>query len=171
MELRTATPGDARALAANVAEGFLSYREWAPQGWSPPVLGERAARRLAERLSHPDAWCLMALEQETLAGHVGMGAITAEDPDPAPAGTTNLWQLFVRPPWQGRGLAATLLTAAIAEARRRGFQTMRLWTPRGAARARRFYEREGWTLTGAIHESTPSGLATVQYARALEPAG
>jgi hypothetical protein len=44
---------------------------------------------------------------------------------------------------------------------------MRLWTPRDAARARRFYEREGWTTTGDTRGRASVGLPVVQYARAL----
>jgi GNAT superfamily N-acetyltransferase len=80
------------------------------------------------------------------------------------------WQLFVRPPWQGRGVATRLMRAAEAEARRRGFTRMRLWTPRDAARARRFYEREGWTATGSTRGSASVGLPLVQYARVLTDA-
>jgi GNAT superfamily N-acetyltransferase len=171
MELRTATPADAPALVANVAEGFESYRAWAPEGWTPPVHGPADVDRVAARLAEPEVWSLLALEGEYVAGHVGIGPTTREDPGPAPAGTTNLWQLFVRAPWRGRGVAGRLMGEALAEAERRGFETMRLWTPRGAARARRFYEREGWALTGAIHERSPSGLVTVQYARSLGRGG
>ena len=165
MDTRIATPADAEALVANVADGFAGYLAWAPEGWTPPAHGPAETARLAARLRDPEIWSLMALEGEEVVGHVGLGPTTREDPGPAPAGTINVWQLFVRAPWQGTGVAAALMEAAVAEARRRGFQTMRLWTPRGAGRARRFYEREGWTATGAVHEHTPSGLATVQYAR------
>ncbi len=165
MELRIATPAEAPALVANVADGFASYRAWAPDGWSPPVIGHTETARLTERLAQPEVWCLMACDGEQVAGHVGLGPTTREDPAPAPAGTTNVWQLFVRAPWRGRGVAASLMERAVAEAGARGYETMRLWTPRGAARARRFYEREGFVLTGAVHERTPSGLVTVQYAR------
>jgi hypothetical protein len=35
-------------------------------------------------------------------------------------------------------------------------------------RARRFYEREGWTLTGRAHDEGSSiGLPTVEYSRVL----
>ena len=34
--LRLATPADAERLAANVHEGFASYRDFAPPGWEPP---------------------------------------------------------------------------------------------------------------------------------------
>ncbi len=120
MELRTATPADAPALAANVAEGFESYREWAPEGWSPPAIGAAAIARVAERLAQPEVWSLIALDGEETAGHVGLSPTTGEDPQPAPAGTTNVWQLFVRGPWRGRGVASALMAAAVAEAERRG---------------------------------------------------
>ena len=170
MQTRRATPSDAPALVANLEDGFASYIAWAPVGWTPSVAipDPPAARaRIAERLAQPDVWCLIALEGENVAGHVGIGPSTREDPEPAPPGTTNLWQLFVRRPWRGSGLARELMAAAVAEAAARGFHAMRLWTPRGAARARRFYEREGWTPTGEVHEASPSGLVTVQYVRRL----
>ena len=48
---------------------------------------------------------------------------------------------------------------------------MRLWTPRDQRRARRFYEREGWTLTGGVHYESPFGLPVVEYARNLDAPG
>ena len=45
---------------------------------------------------------------------------------------------------------------------------MRLWTPQGQTRARRFYEREGWTLTGDIH-CDPHFLPVVDHPRTLDP--
>ena len=89
-------------------------------------------------------------------------------PEAPPPGTINLWQLFVRPPWQGRGLAARLLDAAEAEARRRGYLRLRLWTARDAGRARRFYEREGWTATGSARADSPLALPIVEYERRLD---
>jgi GNAT superfamily N-acetyltransferase len=76
-----------------------------------------------------------------------------------------IWQLFVRPAWHGHGTATALVRAAGAEALTRGFSHMRLWTPEGAARARRFYEREGWALTGRVHPKSDFGLPTVEYGR------
>jgi GNAT superfamily N-acetyltransferase len=171
MLTRLADPADAQALVANVADGFASYTEWAPDGWAPPAHGPAEVARLAGRLAEPGVWCLIAIDGDLTAGHVGIGPTTREDPAPAPAGTTNVWQLFVRGPWRGSGVAGALMGEAIAEAQRRGFHTMRLWTPQGAGRARRFYEREGFIATGAVHEHSPSGLVTVQYARSLRGEG
>jgi GNAT superfamily N-acetyltransferase len=155
-----------------MAEASDGYRAWAPSGWTPPVAttAEQVAG-LAKALARPDVWCLLALDVPETIGHVALSLRTMEDTDPAPVGTINLWQLFVRPAWQGRGVATQLMSAAVDEARARGSNHMRLWTPQGAARARRFYEREGWTLTGGIHEETPFGLPVIEYARKVTARG
>jgi GNAT superfamily N-acetyltransferase len=62
-------------------------------------------------------------------------------------GVAHLWQLFVLPGWWGRGVAASLHAAAISEMRARGYERGRVFTPSLHTRARRFYERRGWTLT------------------------
>lgn len=167
---RVAKPVDAEALSAVLAEAVAGYREWAPSDWAPPVLSAADVSRLAGALARADVWCLVALDAEEVIGHVALSPFTVENPEPPPPGTINLWQLFVRPEWQGRGVATQLMDAAVGEAERRGFNRMRLWTPQGAARARRFYEREGWLLTGGLHGDSPFGLPLVEYARGLHSA-
>jgi diamine N-acetyltransferase len=168
MELRRATPADAAAVTANVADGFASYLEWAPPGWTAPALDEASLARLTAGLAGPGIWCTIALDAGEIAGHVGLAPVTTEEPAPAPAGAIYLRQMFVRSRWRGSGAAATLMAAAVEEARRRELTRMTLWTPRGAGRARRFYEREGWTLTGRSHDKGSSiGLPTVEYSLIL----
>jgi len=163
---RLAGPGDAGTLLTTVAEAFESYREWAPAGWQPPSQSAEATKLLAEALSRPDVWCLVAESHSGPVGHVALSPTTIVQPEPAPVGTVNLWQLFVRPGWQGRGVGRRLMRSALSEAHRRGFARVRLWTPRGAARSRRFYEREGWTPTGNERDESPIGLPIVEYERA-----
>jgi GNAT superfamily N-acetyltransferase len=168
MELRRATPADATTLTVNVADGFATYLEWAPPGWMPPPFDDASVARLAAGLAGPDIWCVMALDGDETAGHAGLSNVTTEEPEPAAAGTIYLRQMFVRSRWRGSGAAAMLMAAAVEEARRRQLTQMILWTPRGAERARRFYEREGWTLTGRSHDDGSSvGLPTVEYRRVL----
>jgi GNAT superfamily N-acetyltransferase/ketosteroid isomerase-like protein len=163
---RRAGPGDAGMLLMILAEAFEGYREWAPAGWLPPSHSAEATEVLAKELSRPDVWCLLAESPGGPVGHVALSPTTIVQPEPAPEGTVNLWQLFVRPTWQGRGVGQRLMRSAVTEAHRRGFARLRLWTPRGAARARRFYERGDWTLTGNERDESPIGLPIVEYERA-----
>jgi GNAT superfamily N-acetyltransferase len=110
-----------------------------------------------------EVWCLLAESPSGRVGHVALSPTTIVQPEPAPVGTVNLWQLFVRPAWQGRGVGQRLMRSALNEAHTRDYARLRLWTPRGAAGARRFYEREGWELTGNEREESPIGLPIVEY--------
>src|SRR5919108_5159026 len=139
LDIRVAVPDDAQALAITSRLGFESYRAWAPAGWEPPphALEVRAIR---ERLRQSSTWCAMALDSDgEPAGHVGIThAADRERPHIRIEGWAHLWMLFVRPPWWGTGLAARLHRLALEEAARRGYGSIRLYTPYGAARARAF---------------------------------
>jgi GNAT superfamily N-acetyltransferase len=154
-------------VAAAISEGFETYRAWAPVDWTPPVVGEGDPKRFAGGLARPDVWFLVAVSDGAVIGHVALSLATREDPGPPPPGTVFVWQLFVRSAWHGHGVGTMLIRAAVTEALKRGFLGMRLWTPEGACRARGFYEREGWALTGRVHRSSDLGLATVEYGRSI----
>jgi GNAT superfamily N-acetyltransferase len=165
IQLRTCEPGDADGLAANIDEGFASYAQFAPPGWRPP---QQDRSEIRQRLASPDTWCLVAAEGPTIAGHVSFvpaaGAARVAVADP---GLAHLWHLFVRPSYQGSGLATLLHQVALVEARKRGFRQMRLFTPAAHARARRFYEREGWRASGLTMIGRELGLAIAEYRRAV----
>lgn len=167
MRLRPATEADAPELAATLSGGLDGYREFAPPGWVPPPSAEALADVRA-RLGGPGVWCLIAeLPDGGHAGHVALvPAAFARKPDPEP-GLAHLWMLFVRPAFWGTGVARDLHTAAIEEAARRGFTSMRLVAAAGQARARRFYEREGWTQRGQEFDEPELGLRVVEYRRRL----
>jgi GNAT superfamily N-acetyltransferase len=164
--LRPAGPRDAEQLAALVAEGFEGYRPIAPPGWQPPDANAELDR-LRGFLAKPDVWCVIAEEDRQAAGHVAiMPARIHLHPTDEDA-MAHFWQLFVRPPWWGTGLATELHAMAVREARARGFTSMRLFTPAAQARARRFYEREGWTVAGDPSDDLELGMPIVEYRRAI----
>ncbi len=168
LQILIAGPDDAAALAGTTRLGFDSYRAWAPAGWRPPehALELRAIR---ERLRHPTTWCAIALDPEgEPAGHVGITHASERlRRHVRIPGRAHLWMLFVRPPWWGSGLAGRLHGLALEEAVRRGYTTIRLYTPAGQARARAFYEREGWELAGPGFFEPELDLDLVEYRRAL----
>jgi GNAT superfamily N-acetyltransferase len=168
LDIRIAVPDDAKALAVTTRLGFDSYRAWAPEDWEPPPHALEV-RSIRERLRQPTTWCAMAVQADgEHAGHVGIThAADRLRPHVRLAGRAHLWMLFVRPPWWGSGLAVRLHALALEEAARQGYGTIRLYTPHGAARARAFYEREGWEpASGAFFEPL-LGLDLVEYRRGL----
>jgi GNAT superfamily N-acetyltransferase len=168
LRLRGAVRSDAERLARLAIEGVADYPAFAPPGWAPPLLDDEI-RHVWVLLGAGYAWCLVAEEGDELVGQVTVvPARRAPRPtrDPRLAHVSNL---FVRRDHWGTGLARTLLDAAVAHARAEGYDAMRLFVAEGQARARRFYEREGWTATGApFHDPTP-GLRMLEYRRGSGP--
>ena len=164
--LRPALAADADAIAALTLEGFAGYRSFAPAGWQPPP-AEREAARVRELVSQATSWWFVAERGDALVGHSSFIAATEsvhaiEDP-----GLAHVRALFVTRALWGSGLATELHSAAVAAARERGFTAMRLFTPAQQGRARRFYEREGWTLERAPEYEPALGLELVEYRLAL----
>jgi len=166
---RRATPDDAAALAALTCACFAGYTAFAPPGWAPP--GDDDERELAaefaRRLGDGSGWALIAEDGGRHAGQAAiLPAAQSGRPEPDPA-LAHLWQLFVAEPWWGSGVALALHAAALAEAAARGFTAMRLFTPADHGRARRFYEREGWALSGPREYDERIGFDIVEYRRPL----
>jgi len=158
--LRSAGPEDAEVMSETLAIGFDGYREFAGPGWWPPdVRSVPEVTRMRARLESPGTWALMADDGGLVAGHVGFV------PQPGVPRSAHLWQLFLRPPWWGTGLAGALLGGACDAAIAQGYRRMRFYTPRDQARARAFYEREGFSPTGWEGYEEPIGLVLVEYAR------
>lgn len=159
---RRAGPDDAGALAQSVLEGVQDYPAFAPAGWAAPSLdAEREHVRAALGQAH--VWCLVAEDAGEVVGQITvLPAARAPHPvdDPALGHVSNL---FVRRDHWGTGLARKLHDAAVAAARARGFTELRLFVAAGQARARRFYEREGWAVAGAPFEDPVPGLTMVEY--------
>jgi GNAT superfamily N-acetyltransferase len=163
---RPGSADDALSLAEVAVAGWETYRTFAPPGWTPAPLDEEHRRVLAT-LRKPSAWCEIADDGSTVAGHaIVLAASEARIVDATP-GLAHLFQLMIRPRYWGSGLAARLHDGALAAASERGFGTMRLFTPAAHARARRFYEREGWAPHGEPTLDEGFGMEIVEYRRDL----
>ena len=166
LSFRRASDDDALLLAEVAVEGWGTYRSFAPPGWTPATLDEEHERVLAT-LRQPSAWCEVAMAGSELAGHaIVLAASEARIVDETP-GLAHLFQLMVRPPLWGSGLAGRLHADALASATAAGFHAMRLFTPAPHARARRFYEREGWAPHREPELDEAFGMEIVEYRRAL----
>jgi GNAT superfamily N-acetyltransferase len=162
---RLAELDDAEALGACAAAAFEGYRDFAPPFWRPPDVASQVThfRHLFEG-GH--MWSLLAERDGELAGQVSWVPADASPFKVDDPGLAHLSGLFVAEPWWGSGLARTLHERAVEEAAGGGFTQMRHFTPTGQARARRFYEREGWTV-GATEIELAGGLPAIEYRRDL----
>jgi GNAT superfamily N-acetyltransferase len=103
----------------------------------------------------------------------GEGSSPADATPPTEAGfageTGEVYALYVSPDWWSTGTGRSLMAAALKALSQAGYQRAVLWVLAGNARARRFYERAGFTADGA--ENVLAGLGgvlEVRYARPLE---
>jgi GNAT superfamily N-acetyltransferase len=168
IELRRATTDDIETVIALLEGEIERYREWAPEDWRPVGPTPELRERLNPLYEDDErAWIMLAFDGDEAIGVVSLSTVTGADARQPPEGTIYLWQMFVRRDRQGRGLAGPLLDRLIEEARRRGYTRIVLWTPAGATQARRFYEREGFELTGEEDPDSNFGLPLVQYGRDL----
>jgi ribosomal protein S18 acetylase RimI-like enzyme len=107
---------------------------------------ERKTRAWADRLpAAPPVACLVA-------GSPPVGFVAAGPPEAVGAvgetGTGEVYAIYVEPTSWGRGLGRDLLAAAEDRLRAAGFARAGLWVLTTNARARAFYERQGWSTTG-----------------------
>ena len=149
--MRRGVPADAARMRAQMAAGLATYLDFAPAGWDPAPVAEAA--RIEATLADPEAVVLI-----THGGHVAWRPHE---------GRAHLLALFIDTDRIGSGLARDLLDAAVETMRERGFAEASLITPAGNARARRFYEREGWHLHGEPRFADAFGLEMVMYRRDL----
>ena len=147
-------------MAATADEGFRSYHAFAPASYVPP---SPAATRtdIGDRLTLPGAFARIARDRRGPLGHV------IAFPMPGQEELQHLFHLFLRERAHGTGLAAELLGLAVQDACEAGAAAMRLFTPAGQARARRFYAREGFTLAAGPAWEPGLGMPIVELRRAL----
>src|SRR5829696_4520944 len=162
IRFRRATAADAESLASGVIEGVEDYPSFAPPGWTAPSL-KAEVEQLAESLTNEHVCCLIAESEGELVGQITvLPAVRAPHPvdDSSLAHVANL---FVRRDHWGAGLAHVLHRAALDAAGERGFTELRLFVAAGQARARRFYEREGWLPAGEPFDDPSPGLTMIEY--------
>lgn len=84
--------------------------------------------------------------------------VLSADPNFPPATTPQYW---------GTGVASSLLAQGVGWILERGWETARLRVVEAQARARRFYEREGWRPDADVEPAHNGFFKLVYYRRAL----
>jgi GNAT superfamily N-acetyltransferase len=148
--LRRASPEDAPAVALVAAASFLTTFAGILAG--DDIVAHVAKNSSAERFVD---WCADAASVVTLAEHpdgaapVGYTLLTTPDlPLTIDEGDIELRRIYTLPAAYGSGLGQTLMARAIDDARALGRTRLLLGVYGGNARARRFYERQGFAVAG-----------------------
>ena len=124
---------------------FREYAAWLDeQGWFPDLEGEIAA------LPGGYDMFLVARDGDQVFGCVAL--------KPLPDGACELKRLYVRPVGRGRGLGRALAEAAVAEARRLGYTTLRLDTLPAMETARALYTSLGFVPTERFNDNPIEGV-------------
>ncbi|MEO5710630.1 MAG: GNAT family N-acetyltransferase [Nocardioidaceae bacterium] len=156
--IRDARPEDAEAIGEAHAEAWrIGHAQQFPADVLAQEVGFRRTRWDAETVranSAGDEVLLVAEDDEGVCGFVH--GVRGE-----------VGGLYLHPRAWGSGAADALVEAVLPSI---GGEDAVLWTLEDSGRARRFYERTGWLLTGAVREREFTGAVTrrlVEYARRL----
>jgi GNAT superfamily N-acetyltransferase len=107
--------------------------------------------RCRESVRGPDSWLLVAEEASVLVGMASAQPMRADDgAGPVVPGGCFLSYLYVVPERWGEGIGGRILDAVLADAERRGYSRIRLWTHEDNARSHRLYRSRGFSPTGRV---------------------
>ena len=132
-------------------EGLMrEYVDWLPFDASDFQDVEREMSELAVEYGPPEGFAVLAAVGDDLAGVAGVRRLSA--------GVAELKRMWVRPEVRGRGVGRWLADRAIAEARARGYRSVRLDTVTDVmTEANRLYESLGFTdIVPYRHNPLPS---------------
>lgn len=117
------------------------------------VWPKRAARVewVRTHLRDPSTWFLLANEGPALVGMAAAEPLLGEGrAGPAIPGGCFLNLIFVDPEKWGEGLGGAILDAVLAEAKRRHYSRVVLWTHEDNERSHRLYRSRGFSPTGRL---------------------
>jgi GNAT superfamily N-acetyltransferase len=167
MELRPAEPADAMEVArVHVRTWQVAYRTIVPDEYLDGLRPEvRAARYDFAARDARKPFTILALEEGKIVGFAMTGPSREADlPEHG-----ELYALYVGPECWGHGIGAALISSARGRLRELGFRSAVLWVFAGNARARRFYEADGWVPDGVRRTDARFGaeVGETRYQRGL----
>jgi ribosomal protein S18 acetylase RimI-like enzyme len=146
-DYRDGGPEDAGAIADVFARSFTAtFGHLYPPEDLASFLAAMTADRFREQLSDPRFHFRLACDGDDLAGYIKLGP--PELPVETPPNTIELCQLYVLERWHGEGIAHALMDWALGQARAQRAAHLQLSVYVDNHRARRFYERYGFTPVG-----------------------
>lgn len=169
--VREAIALDADALGRVHVEAWrAAYRGMMPDDFLAALDPAVRAARWRERLANRIEGRAIFVVQGDIGLPYGFAGVGPARDEPGPRG--ELYMINLVPAAWGTGAGSTLLARATEALRDFGHREAILWVLRQNARARRFYEREGWKQTGDRRDTISENNFTfdvdeLRYGRAL----
>jgi GNAT superfamily N-acetyltransferase len=165
--LRLATADDARAIAeVHVSSWRWAYRGHLPESTLEGLDVSELEGQWRSVLEEPGRIVLVATDRDDV---VGFAHAAATDDEDSGEDIGQLYSLYLLQRVVGAGLGRALLERATEEMLDAGFAAARLWVLESNERARRFYERAGWSWDGtqSAHQMQCANLPILRYSRRL----
>lgn len=146
---RAATPADVPAIAGvRVRSWQAAYRGSVPQDYLDALdVDAETARRTGRPLDGQH----VAVVDGSVVGWLGVGPYRADEGEDVPGPSCGeIAAIYALPGVWGRGVGRRLLAYGLGELRRLGLSPVLLWVLVANERARRFYERAGFTADGPV---------------------
>ncbi len=171
--IREASLSDAVALGRMHVEAWrAAYRGTMPDDFLASLDPEGRAARWRERLATRTEGRATFVVTGEIGEAYGFASVGPARDEPGERG--ELYAINVAPRAWGTGAGRALLARATRALEDFGHREAILWVLRENARARRFYQREGWQQTGdRVDTVSENGFSfqvhELRYARALGP--
>lgn len=160
--VRLARADDAEAMARVHLDAWQSgYRGIVPAS----LLAEMSLERRIELWRNQ--WEGTLVVEDDAGVVVGISSCGAPRDEGELASVGELYMINVAPSAWGTGLAKALFDAAVQRLRAADHTSAYLWVLEPNMRARRFYEREGWSPDGGQKLHQRSGVMEIRYRRSL----
>jgi GNAT superfamily N-acetyltransferase len=162
--VREATEGDIPGIEA----AYLRSWRAAYKGYlDPDVLDDEVEKRRSfewcRGIRAPGSAVFVAVEDERAV----LGVVQADEVRATPRDLPEITMLYVDPRAWGAGVATILLHAAVTWVAERNHAAARLRVVEDHARARRFYEREGWHVDPDLEPAHHDLSRLIYYRRSL----
>jgi ribosomal protein S18 acetylase RimI-like enzyme len=171
MDIRPARIEDVPEIAVvHVRSWQAAYGGLLPQAYLDGLDPSQRIGQWEQSLSAPDrsyGETVVADAGGGLSGFVSYGPARDDDVDPQRAG--EIYAIYLLPAAWDKGIGRQLMAAALDRLGEAGFHQVILWVLDSNARARRFYEADGWLADGSAKRDDSFGvpMTEVRYVRSL----
>lgn len=166
LRIRPAADGEARSIATIHVDSWRdAYRGLLPDSYLDRLSVEERERQWTETLDETStrSGVLVAEDDGRVVGFASWGPSRDEGAGEA---TGEVPAIYLEPTAVGTGVGRELFGAATRALREAGYTRATLWVLEVNERARRFYERAGWSWDGTVsdHQFECANEPIVRYA-------